>query len=450
MDGQQSRVSQSLQYKLSLWISVLIAVISIIGGFASFHSASQDAYEFQDDQLEQIAHFISTHNTVTLPLTDTPSSVKTDVKSAMQDDAYITVQSLSSTQNTSNNNDITLPHDLPDGLNTWRAPNAEDWRVFVFSLPDQQKMAVAQRTAIRDELSFDNGFRTILPLLVLLPCLILVIIGVIRHAFKPITLLTKELDQKTDANLNALNVTLAPTEIKPFIVSINNLLSRLTQSIEQQRRFIADAAHELRSPVTALMLQAENVQKTDLSGESRHRLSALQQGLQRTKALLEQLLSLARHQLHSDARAEHIELSQLVHEVMIEHYPLAEHKHIDIGIEREEKIMLQASVFELKTLISNAIENAIRYTPPQGTVNVRFFSVNQCAVFEVQDNGIGIPENELSRVFDPFYRVMGTGEAGSGLGLSIIQKIAQNLGGTVELQSSPAGTLFRYTQNANR
>lgn len=283
-----------------------------------------------------------------------------------------------------------------------------------------------------------------------MPCLIALVIVVIRRSLAPISKLAQELDQKTESKLHPLTENLAPKEIEPFVTSINALLARLSHSIEQQHRFIADAAHELRSPIHALTLQAENLQQTIVNDDGRQRLALLQQGLGRTRTLLEQLLTLARHQIQTSEAIEptQIDVTELLHQTISELYPLAQSKNIDIGIDYEESIQLQTDAFKLRTLMHNAIENAIRYTPESGQIDIRLFQQNNKAVFEVQDNGIGIAANELPRIFDPFYRVIGTGEVGSGLGLSIVKKIAESLGGIVDLTSdSEQGTVFRYTQS---
>lgn len=436
-------MNTSLQYRLSLWISLFIVLMGIVAGALSFRFASQDAYEFQDDQLKQISTFVANQNPLN-PIN--PVDI-----GAVDADAEIIAQEITNqTVVQSDRNEIDLPSNLPENFSTWTSPTSEDWRVFVHSVSPNRKIAIAQRTAIRDEIAQDSGWRTILPLLILMPCLIALVIVVIRRSLAPIGELAKELDQKHESNLHPLTENLAPTEIEPFVTSINALLARLSQSIAQQHRFIADAAHELRSPIHALTLQAENLQQTIVNDDGRQRLAVLQQGLGRTRTLLEQLLTLARHQIQTSETVEptQMDVTELLHQVISELYPLAQSKNIDIGIDYEETIQLKSDAFKLRTLMHNAIENAIRYTPEFGKIDIRLFQHHDSAVFEVQDNGIGIADNELTRVFDPFYRVIGTGEVGSGLGLSIVKKITESLGGAVTLTSNQeTGTVFRYTQH---
>ncbi|MGB5108723.1 MAG: ATP-binding protein [Formosimonas sp.] len=436
-------MNTSLQYRLSLWVSLFIVVMGIVAGALSFYFASQDAYEFQDDQLKQISSFVATQ--------DLSNNTKDDEMGAVGSDEEIIAQEITDERIVQNDrNEIDLPSNLPEHFSTWTSPDSEDWRVFVRVVSPNRKIAIAQRTAIRDEIAQDSGWRTVLPLLILMPCLIALVIVVIRRSLAPISKLAQELDQKTESKLHPLTENLAPKEIEPFVTSINALLARLSHSIEQQHRFIADAAHELRSPIHALTLQAENLQQTIVNDDGRQRLALLQQGLGRTRTLLEQLLTLARHQIQTSEAIEptQIDVTELLHQTISELYPLAQSKNIDIGIDHEEPIQLQTDAFKLRTLMHNAIENAIRYTPESGQIDIRLFQQNDKAVFEVQDNGIGIAANELPRVFDPFYRVMGTGETGSGLGLSIVKKIAESLGGIVDLTSdSEQGTVFRYTQS---
>ncbi len=345
---------------------------------------------------------------------------------------------------------VGLLNNLADGIQTVSDRQSE-WRVVIRTLPNEDRIAVGQRTAVRDEIARDGALRTVLPMIGLVPLLILLIGFVIRHTLKPVMSLSKDLDEKGDSNLIPLSGDGIPKEILPFMESINRLLARLTLSMAQQRRFVADAAHELRSPITALTLQAENIERADMSIEARLRLVPLKAGLIRARSLVEQLLSLARHQTNQTTDLEIVAFDMIVREVIKELYPLAEAKHIDLGIEREESIRLRGSAFDFLTLTRNALDNAIRYTPVHGKVDVSFFLEGNRMVFRVEDSGPGIPEDELLRVFDPFYRITASGEPGTGLGLSIVRDIARRLNGIATLSNinnaGRSGLRFQYSQS---
>lgn len=427
MDGRRG-VNQSIQFKLVLWISLLIVLMGAAAGTVSFYLASDDAYTVQDDQLKQVAVLLSNHNAL-----DAISTAKID-----EPEDLMVVQNLSDAPQ---KNTIHLPVTLPDGISSV-VVDGEEWRVFVGA----KRIAVAQRTSTRDEFSRNSGLQTLLPLLALIPCLIVLTIWIVRRAFKPVAQLAHALDRSDERNLAPLPATDIPTEILPFVDSINGLFQRLSRSIDQQNRFIADAAHELRSPITALSVQVDNLQKLTMPTNAQERLSALQTGLQRTKNLLEQLLSLARQQSTRGIN-EMVDWVALAREVLSELHPLAAAKNMDIGIDKQTPVAILTHRFDLRTLMMNAISNAIRYTPPHGKIDVCVYIGDAGAIFEVHDTGIGIAVDDMERVFEPFYRVLGNDEVGSGLGLSIIKKIADNLGGEVKIKSIVGmGTIFQYKQ----
>jgi two-component system OmpR family sensor kinase len=236
-----------------------------------------------------------------------------------------------------------------------------------------------------------------------------------------------------------------PDEITPFVHAINRLLARVNLLIGQQRRFVADAAHELRSPLTALSLQAQNLMHAGSLDAVRERVVPLQDGIERARHLTEQLLSLARTQA-SVAEESMIDVSEMARELIAERLPLAEAKGIDLGLEETATFFMRGSREALRLIVSNALENALKYTPKGGEVTLRLLSDGNGDVIEVVDNGPGIPISERERVLDAFYRVPGADGEGSGLGLAIAREAAIRLGGIVSLHERCGGTglVFRY------
>jgi two-component system OmpR family sensor kinase len=207
--------------------------------------------------------------------------------------------------------------------------------------------------------------------------------------------------------------------------------------MESQRRFVADAAHELRSPLTAMSLQAERLAQAEMSGTARERLTVLRQGIERGRNLLEQLLTLARAQSLTESSAESPKLPlsvlHIYRRVMEELMPLAEARHIDLGIEGTQDAQVWVSEMDMMVVVKNLVDNAIRYTPDGGRVDLSVQTSLDGAVLRIQDNGPGIPVAERDRVFDPFYRLLGSAQPGSGLGLSIVQTIARRIGAEIDL-----------------
>jgi two-component system OmpR family sensor kinase len=221
--------------------------------------------------------------------------------------------------------------------------------------------------------------------------------------------------------------------VRPFVVAINRLFGRVDQAMQSQRRFVADAAHELRSPLTAMSLQAERLALADMSATAQERLQTLRQGIERGRNLLDQLLALAKAQSALEPPTSSTSVQATFRRVLAQLWPLAEAKHIDMGIEGDQDARVQISELDLMTLVSNLVDNAIRYTPDGGQVDVSVTTTEHHAVLCIQDSGPGIPAAERARVFDPFYRTLGNEQVGSGLGLSIVKAITERTGATIHL-----------------
>lgn len=228
-----------------------------------------------------------------------------------------------------------------------------------------------------------------------------------------------------------------PTEVLPFLVANNRLFSRVSEAMAMQRRFVADAAHELRSPLTVLLLQSERLSQSEMSGEARERFNALQSGLTRTRALIEQLLTLARMQDATAIEEQSVSVSRVLRQVLEDLMPLAESRRIDIGMLADIDAVVPASNTDLTTLLKNLVDNAIRYTSEGGQIDLSVMREDASTRIHVDDTGPGIAPEERGRVFDRFYRVLGSGQTGSGLGLAIVQTIAARIGAHVTLSDAP-------------
>jgi two-component system OmpR family sensor kinase len=233
----------------------------------------------------------------------------------------------------------------------------------------------------------------------------------------------------------------APSELRPFIASINGLLERMKSMMDQQRRFIADAAHELRTPITALGLQAENLAPLDLPEPARERLAALKEGMARTKHLLEQLLALARHDGGKPGEAAELSLDELVKDLVADLLPEAERKGIDLGFGLIEPLATRGEPIMLTTMVRNLVDNAVRFTPSGGRVDIGVYREGGEAVLQIEDSGPGIFPQDIDRIFEPFFRGSRPTEDGTGLGLSIVKRIVDKLGGSIVLENISGPTL---------
>ncbi|MBP6719051.1 MAG: two-component sensor histidine kinase [Rhodoferax sp.] len=434
MDGLKRAITQSLQFKLSVWLAAVITGFALLAGVFSFATTFHDANELQDDQLRQIVVLADQHK---LSVTSEDPPVYSGVADPDSRVILQTLPTVGQAPEPANARDtvLPLPSNLPDGIQTLTVRD-EPWRLMVRTLPNGTRIVAGQQTAIRDEIARDGALRTLLPLIVLIPVMLILTSVLIRQMFKPVKQLALELDERSQDDLRPLNESHLPTEIQPFVVANNRLLARVDQSMALQRRFLADAAHELRSPLTALSLQSERLGAAEMSAPARERLAALQGGLMRSRQLLDQLLALARAREADMGQAEPVSLRRMCHQVIEDLMPLAEAKDIDIGIEGEADASVLAHEIDLKSLVRNLVDNAIRYTPPAGKVDLSIQTAKGQATLQVSDSGPGIAEVERQRVFDPFYRILGNDEVGSGLGLSIVKTLADRMGATVALQNT--------------
>ena len=257
----------------------------------------------------------------------------------------------------------------------------------------------------------------------------------VRHVFRPVRRLAAALDERKEQEPGALGGTDIPSELIPFMDALNRMLERVARSVEMQRRFVADAAHELRSPLTALSLQAERLEAAEMSPSARERLGRLRRGLNRARSLLNQMLTLARVQSPLREEAEDVSLAQAFRQTVEELILQAEAGKIDLGVTSREDIVVRVPPHAVEAVLKNLVDNAIRYTPEGGRVDLHAGYEQGVPVMIVSDTGPGIPEEELGRVFDPFYRCMGNAVSGSGLGLSIVRTLVESWGGSVSLEN---------------
>ena len=437
MDGFKRKLTQSLQYKLSVWLCVAIIAMAIAGGTLSFATAFEEANEMQDDQLKQVAALIHGH-VVPLVMQKTEKAALANASVLDTDPEFrIVVQIMSPTGIevlVANQLPLLVPVSVSDGIQTLTLQD-EEWRIFVKTLNRQQRVVVAQLIEVRDEVAQESAIATLIPFIVLIPVLLLLISYLIREMFKSVTTLAMDLDQRSEQDLHAIDETNLPSEILPFVVAINRMLMRVDHSVEQQRRFVADAAHEMRTPLTALSLQAELFDASDMSEQARQRLATLKNGLERTRLLLNQLLAFARAQQFNKDEKEEVSVQHAIRRALEDLIPLAEAKHIDVGVVSELDAKLSVQEFDLIVLIKNLVDNAIRYTPNGGKIDLSMTRNQEKIILKITDTGPGIPEAERERVFDPFYRLLGNDQTGSGLGLSIVKAIATRMGAKIELDS---------------
>ncbi len=428
-------MSRSLRGRLTLSLGGAVLLAALLAGIASAWLAFAEAREFQDDLLKQVAALAET-----VPRSGASGSV---AAVALADgESRIRVHRLPG-------------HDSPSwypsaglaaGFHTIDAQGTR-LRVFVRRDAGVQATIVAQPTATRDEIALDSALRTLVPLLVLLPVMGYLVVRIVRRELEPVDRLARRIDDRPGDALEPLSDEGVPREIVPFVRAIDRLLGRVRDLVGQQRRFVADAAHELRSPLAALSVQAGNLEQAGSLEEMRARTAPLRAGIERTRKLAGQLLDLARTQAGVPA-ATTVDPGRLARELLAELVAVAQAREVELGLDEVEPPVLRADAGTLRLVLRNALENAIRHAPAGSEVTLRLRRDGDEAVVEVVDSGPGIPADERERVFAPFHRLGGADGSGSGLGLAIAREAAARLGGHVSLhdRADGPGLVFRYRQ----
>ena len=314
------------------------------------------------------------------------------------------------------------------------------WRTFSTATRDRV-IQVAQPVEIRKRLAADAALRSVLPLLFLAPVLALFGWWVVARSLAPLNRVAADVRQRDEHGLAPLPTHGLPDEVAPLVTALNALLVRLGESFDTQRAFVADAAHELRSPLTALTLQLKLLQRATDEASREAAITALGEGIERSSRMVGQLLTLARSEPGAAAAPlEPLDLAEVVRQAMVDTVPYASSRGSDLELLADAPVPVTGDRDALSVLARNLADNSLRYGPPGAHVVVRVMTVDGAPVLQVDDNGPGIPADERERVFDRFYR-RANDEGGSGLGLAIVQSIARRHGATVTLGDSPMGGL---------
>jgi len=328
----------------------------------------------------------------------------------------------------------------------------KSWRVFS-AWDDQRRylVQVGERYEARDEIALSIVKNLLLPLLFALPLLGLLVWFNVARALRPLAALGRQVAQRDPGTLVALETSEIPAEVMPLVENLNRLFERVAELIANERRFTADASHELRTPLAALKIQAQVARASADAAERTHALDNVIAGCDRATHLVQQLLTLAR--LDPDqpgSKAQSCDLQALASAAVAELAPFALCRKIEIDLAEGAAVAVTGYAGLIAILLRNLIDNAIRYSPEGGSVHVRASGDDQAATLTVTDQGPGIPADERSKVGQRFYRILGTEEFGSGLGLSIVKRIAELHGASVRLDDGEQGKGLSVTVKFRR
>lgn len=320
------------------------------------------------------------------------------------------------------------------------------WRVFsTWDESHSNLIHVAERAEVRDELAGDIAENLLKPLLISLPLLALLLWIAVAHGLRPLVKLTAEVEQREPENLAPLVAGSAPREVVPLIDRLNKLFERIDASMQKERRFTADAAHELRTPVAGIKAQAQVARAAIDDAERVHALDNAILGCDRAAHLIEQLLTLARIDTLGEEASEACQLKSLAAEVIAAIAPTALNENVHLELLEGDEVEVRGNPVLLRILLRNLIDNAVRHTLPETTVTVSVTRANGQVLLAVSDTGPGIQETDLVKVSERFYRPVGTRASGSGLGLSIVKRIAEIHHASLHLATRQPGSGLQVT-----
>jgi signal transduction histidine kinase len=424
---------KSIRSHLVLWLTATLVIGIAVVALATYSAAQQEIGALFDAELRQIAQAVHLRE---------DWAEAGNVRIAREDVAFAVRAYDEGGRVFFESGLPSLPADAPKtldpGLSIVETADGP-WRIYTHVTPEGV-VQVAQPEAIRDDLARELSLRMVLPELLFIPLIAGLGAWVLKRGLAPLEQTSARVRERDAARLDPLPTAGVPEELLPLVAQINALLSRLAVSLEAQSRFVADAAHELRSPVAALALQIQLAERAQTDAARAAALAELKRGIARAGRLVQQLLDLAR--LEPGVAGEPpgpVDLAGVVREVIGSFAVRADSQGIDLGAEAPAAMLVRGSASELRSLVANLVDNALRYAPPDSAVTVSLREAGGAAALAVEDAGPGIPVNERERVLRRFQRVDGDSTSGSGLGLPIAKAIAERHRGSLVLDEARPG-----------
>lgn len=449
---------KSLKNQLFKWLLLLLLPLIFISIIAGYFLANHFTNQVYDKSLYRTALALAGQVDVEMPeiQVQLPKVAKDLLEFDEEDDVYFRIIGPDGDL-VSTHTSLPLPNRYPAAdkfLYYETSLNDEDLRVIIYALPISQNnqkaiyILVGETQQKRMQMADEIILSMLLPqLLIGLLVGALLFFGV-KRGLRPLEKLKTELMMRNSNNLSPVDHLAAPSELKPLLESFNDLLAKVGNNIAKQQRFIADASHQLRTPLAGLKTQAELALREKNPEKITHALSQINVASGNLSHLVNQLLSLTKAEPSGSVFLETkiLNLSQLAQSTTAEWVVTALEKNIDLGFTAEDKtLMIKGNAVLLRELINNLIENAILYTGSGGNITVGIKQENEQICLTVQDDGIGIAGDQQALVFERFYRVLGTQQTGCGLGLTIVQEIAERHQATVSIFSEGEGLGSLFT-----
>lgn len=420
----------SIRDRLLWTFAVVLLLASVAATYLTFVSARSEVDRFLDMHLQQVAISLQSH----------PISDITQYEEQNFDSERIVIQVVDNVSQKSFISHNIEPFPIKDaaGFSNIRH-EGETWRIYTQIGQNGLVVITGQPTSIRVSSAFSSALHILQPLVLLLPFFAIAIWLVVGQGLSSLNRTAKLVSQRSPSSLEPIPCEHLPVEVQGLVNELNTLLQRLKLSLEAQKRFASDAAHELRTPLTAIKLQAQMAQRAKSSETQQKALNRLNDGIDRATGLVQQLLTIARLDPDATKKPFHsIAVENVLSAVADEMSEIANNKKILIELDNKSA---QISGIEdaLKLLITNLTDNAIRYTPIGGRIRLGSETLGSIVRISVSDNGPGIAPEERERVFDRFYRALGTHTQGHGLGLAIVKRIVEIHQGSIRIEDGLDG-----------
>ena len=432
MDGAENMTPASLRRTALVWTTLLLTLVGIIAILIAYALARAEAADFLDGQLRQIALNAGRG----LPDADAPPAPDQDPEDQIAITIWKKDQIVHTTLNQVSIARPTRPgyDDVTIAGHAWRAYTANN---------DTWTIQVAQRETVRQEFASSAAIGVAAPILIIIPLSWLVVGWALNRTLARLDLVAQDLASKSALAAGPISLAGIPTELHPLVLGMNSLIGRLRAAVASQKQFLSDAAHELRTPLAAMQIQVDRLEHGAGAADEEifeEKRVGLDRGVKRANALVTQLLRMARLDEPNAPVADALDVGQLLLDCVGDFAVLAERRGIDLGLHVERAAMVRGSSEELRVLLANLIENAVRYTPSGGKVDVFVQHRGGCCEVEVLDTGPGLPEGSELRIFERFFRAAPAGIEGTGLGLAIAKRIAERHSATITVENRTDGS----------
>lgn len=424
-----TKVTHSLRGRLLWFLLAAITMAALAQASIAYRSALYDADEIFDYHMQQMALSLRSG----APLAN---QVQERAGDPENNDLVVQVWTPDGVQVFRSISHAALPQRAVLGFSNVKA-NGTTYRIFSVQT-SSQTVQIAQDMAVRKRMAGSLALRTVGPIALMAPILMLVVWWVVSGSLAPVARVRKQVAARQADDLSPVSEAGLPDEVQPLVQELNLLFGRVKTAFDAQQNFVADAAHELRTPLAALKLQALSLERADDAGTRALAVSRLTAGIERATRLVEQLLVLARQEASAanGNLLQPVDLAELVKRALGDMAGIAQSRKIDLGLHHADAAIVAGQGDALIIMLRNLVDNAIKYTPAGGVVDIDLRASPVGVTLSVEDSGPGIAPEERERVLNRFYRVPGSAVGGSGLGLAIIKSIAERHGARLVLDLS--------------